>query len=119
MMADAVPGGAGGMIVASKLGGKQHRFASPRTAVRGLPRNSKSRLSQLALVIIAHGAVAFAGDVFESGAIDDLQRAALVGNQVSSLKIAGGGRDRLTAHAQHLGEQLVRQRTAIDAEAIM
>ena len=69
-------------------------------------------------VLPDHG-VAFARNVLEGRAVEDLDVAAPVSNQAGALQQTGGDRDGGAPHAEHLPEKLLRQRDDIAVDAIM
>jgi len=72
---------------------------------------------QAVVLFLDHG-VAFAGALLESGAINDRDVAALVADQSGLLQVAGGFSDALAAHAEHVGDQLLRHRQLIGIQPI-
>jgi hypothetical protein len=68
---------------------------------------------------VPHHGVAFARNLFERRAIDDVDETATVANEAGALQQAGRDRHRGAAHAEHLREKLLRQRDRIAVDAIV
>src|SRR5262249_56705316 len=69
--------------------------------------------------VVADDAVAFAGDLFERRAIDDMNETTAVADETGALQQAGRDRHRGAAHAQHLPEKFLRQRDGVAVDAIV
>src|SRR5262245_15097382 len=69
--------------------------------------------------VVLDDGVAFAGDIFERRAIDDVDEAAPVTDQAGGLEKAGGNGHGGAAHAEHLPQKLLRQRDGIGVDAVV
>src|SRR6516162_3197867 len=69
--------------------------------------------------IVPDDGVAFAGDLFECQAIDDVDETAAITDETGALQQAGRDRHGGAAHTEHLPEKFLRQRDRIAVDAIM
>jgi hypothetical protein len=63
--------------------------------------------------------VAFAGDVFERRAVDDVDEPPAVADQAGAVQEASRDGHRGAPHAEHLSEKLLRQRDDIAVDAVV
>ena len=67
----------------------------------------------------ADGCVAFAGEPFEAGAIDEVNVTATVADQTGRLEQPRGDRHCGSPHAEHLAEKLLGQGEGVAVDAIV
>jgi hypothetical protein len=70
-------------------------------------------------VIVDHYGVAFAGDGFETRAIEDMDVTATVTDKTAVLQHACGDGDAASTHTQHAGQEFMSKMKLIGARAIM
>src|ERR1051325_7793115 len=86
---------------------------------RGTTRRSHRRAGEQAVEVAPQRVVALAGARLEAGAVGDLDAAALVADEPGARQLAGGHGDARTAHAEHLGEELLREVEFARADAVL
>src|SRR5262245_40819301 len=69
--------------------------------------------------VVLDDGVAFAGNVFERRAVEDLDVTAAVADQAGALQEASRDGHRGAPHAEHLSEKLLRQRDDIAVDAVV
>src|SRR5215831_17765106 len=89
--------------------------ASDRISSKSLSHGSRRR--KYLIEVVPHHGVAFAGNVLERRAIEDVDETAAVADEAGALQEAGRDRHRRAAHAEHLPEKFLRQRDRIAVDA--
>src|SRR5262245_33628511 len=96
------------------------RVVQLRTMVAPITSSQVRRGRQKQLVgAVTDGAVAFAGQPFDAGAIEDVNVTAPVANHAGGLEQPRGDRHRRSPHAQHLAEKLLGQGNDVTVDGIM
>src|SRR5262249_56233537 len=86
---------------------------------RRQPYRRGGRAAKYPVGVVLDDGVAFAGNVFEHRAVEDLDVTAAVADQAGALQEASRDGHRGAPHAEHLSEKLLRQRDDIAVDAVV
>src|SRR2546429_418981 len=89
-----------------------------RIKVCSLQRVEDSTLTQVAIAFGLYDSVTLAGDCLQARLVENLNAPAAVVNQPVFLKNAGGFIDPLAPHAEHVGDEILRQTKLIHPQTV-